>query len=139
MRVIYAIFPAGLSNGQLLHTETGVTILAEHKYFSAQKIPEKISGILPDEDFQRALNIELGEAGRGTFPSRLAYLDGKSPDYVVREVDVSEAIGRGLAEAIRDSEQQKKPKVLTTKDKPWVLELISQFPEFKITRIFREV
>ena len=140
MRIIYATFPAGLGGGQLLHTETGVTILADRKYLHAQAVPGKKQGILPSEDFQRALSIELGLEKRGTFPSKIdsPYLDGSLPDYVVQEVEISEAIRRGLEGVVTFCQEHEKPKVLTTEDKPWVLELSSYFPEFRLNREFKE-
>jgi len=136
MKVFHTFSPSGSGDAQVLHTEMGVTILDDSykcRYVYAQAIPNKPEGVIGKDVFRKGLEAKLARGERAVIQAIPGYDD--SINYHVREIQISDAVKEALDKIAAYSRDNNKPRNLTEEDRVWVMELVSQIPEYIPKRI----
>ncbi|MFH0949460.1 MAG: hypothetical protein V1802_03145 [Candidatus Aenigmatarchaeota archaeon] len=135
MKIIYGTFFSGLVRGQILHTETGVSILDdsyECKFLYAQKHPDSLAGPIGEDLFNRMLQAKIGANQSLELP-----VDPKNKDsimYTLRNIPVSDTALKKFGEITEYCTKNRKTMELTGNDRKWFMELVSEFPEYNKLR-----
>lgn len=138
-----------LCNAQIIHSETGVSIIDDlfkfRQYIKAQYMEGKAEGPIRGDIFQQGLEKKLGFFKKKTLVDKppvnkrtdscgttAGY--GENITYTVRNIKTPNSVDEALSTIANFCKEQMIPMILTVNDESWLHELQRLFPEYKLNQ-----